>query len=169
MEKGMVDIVDEDDKVVGATSELDSTFNSDIITRAISILIFNNKGELLLVKRSKNKWRYPLHFCSSVGGMADKGEDYVTCALRELEEELGIKKFPEDLKFLFKKIIQTDKKEMVSVFSLNFEGPLSPNPDEVDSSIWITPKNVFKLRENGEKVTDYILKILKEAEQRGFL
>lgn len=169
MNSKMVDVVNESDQVIGSMTEYDSTFSNDKITRAIAIFIFNDNGEILIVKRSKKKWRYPLHYCCSVGGMVDKGEEYVSAALRELREELGIQKKPEDLKFLFKILVRTDKIEMVSLFKLNYNGEFKKNKQEVDSIMWVKPSDISKMKEKGEKFTDYFLFLFKEAEQKGFL
>lgn len=159
----MVDIVDENDNVIGQISEYDSTYEHKKITRAISIFIYNSKGEILLVKRSRNKWRHPLHYCASVGGFVDSGEDYTTAALRELYEELGVKKKAKDLQFILKRIVKTDKNEMVSLFKLTYDGEFSINYDEVDSIRWTDPKVVLKLVKKGEKFTDYFLQLFKAA------
>ena len=55
------------------------------------------KYELLLQKRSANKDAYPGCYDISSAGHIPAGEDYLESALRELEEELGIKAENEDL------------------------------------------------------------------------
>jgi 16S rRNA (adenine1518-N6/adenine1519-N6)-dimethyltransferase len=58
--------------------------------RAVHILLFNEKGELFLQKRSRWKDRHPLLWDSSAAGHVEAGEDYDATAIRELEEELGV-------------------------------------------------------------------------------
>ena len=53
MEK--VILVDEQDKAIGAMDKMEA-HRRGILHRAFSILIFNSKGEVLLQKRSKNKY-----------------------------------------------------------------------------------------------------------------
>ena len=53
MEK--VILVDEQDNVVGAMDKMEA-HRKGILHRAFSILIFNSKGEVLLQKRSKEKY-----------------------------------------------------------------------------------------------------------------
>ena len=53
----------------------------------------NEKGsyDLLLQKRSENKDAFPGCYDISSAGHLPAGQDYLSSALRELEEELGIK------------------------------------------------------------------------------
>jgi len=55
---------------------------------SVAVVTRNNEGQLLLVKRKvepkKGFWSLP-------GGFIDDGESAIQCALRELEEETGLK------------------------------------------------------------------------------
>lgn len=53
-------------------------------------IVFNEKGQILLLKRSELDSSKPGHF-TIPGGHVDPGEDCETAAKRELEEEAGIK------------------------------------------------------------------------------
>ena len=53
-------------------------------------LVFNEKGQLLLLKRSELAEFKPGHY-TIPGGHVDSGEDFETAAKRELLEESGIK------------------------------------------------------------------------------
>ena len=57
--------------------------------------------QLLLQKRSLQKDSYPGCYDISSAGHVPAGSNYLDSALRELEEELGIKARPEDLKEAF--------------------------------------------------------------------
>lgn len=61
-----------------------------LFTRSVHILLTNNKGELMICKRSPNTRRYANQITSSAGGHVEKGENYRTTANRELKEELNI-------------------------------------------------------------------------------
>lgn len=64
--------------------------------RIAAVLVFNSKGEIILQKISKNKKKDAGKWNYSAAGHVLAGEDYPTAALRELEEELGIKGEIED-------------------------------------------------------------------------
>src|SRR5579871_1630345 len=59
--------------------------------RASHIFVFNSQGQLLVHRRSATKDECPLLYTSSASGHLAAGEDYATAAVRELEEELGLK------------------------------------------------------------------------------
>ncbi len=62
----------------------------------------NEEGqhEILLQKRSANKDAFPGCYDISAAGHVSAGQDYMEAALRELEEELGIKATEDDLRFI---------------------------------------------------------------------
>lgn len=68
-------------------------------TSHVWIVRKNEKGsyDLLLQKRSENKDAFPGCYDISSAGHLPAGQDYLSSALRELEEELGIKAKPEQL------------------------------------------------------------------------
>ena len=59
-----------------------------------------NRFDILLQKRASNKDAYAGCYDISSAGHVPAGDDYLESALRELEEELGIKAEPEDLKLI---------------------------------------------------------------------
>ena len=56
--KEIFDVVDENNKVIG-TSERKTVHDKKLWHRSVHILIFNDKNELLLQKRSLNSDLYP--------------------------------------------------------------------------------------------------------------
>ncbi|MEP7071115.1 MAG: 16S rRNA (adenine(1518)-N(6)/adenine(1519)-N(6))-dimethyltransferase RsmA [Verrucomicrobiota bacterium] len=85
----MFPLVDENDVEVAAAPRRE-VHENNLRHRAVHLLIFNKKGELLLQKRSAGKDRHPLVWDSSAAGHVNAGEEYESAATRELEEELGI-------------------------------------------------------------------------------
>jgi 16S rRNA (adenine1518-N6/adenine1519-N6)-dimethyltransferase len=83
-------VVDENDHVSGAAPRSE-VHGNNLRHRAVHVFIFNRHGELFLQKRSRWKDRHPLLWDSSAAGHVDAGEGYDETAVRELEEELGIK------------------------------------------------------------------------------
>lgn len=57
---------------------------------AVEILVRHTDGDYLLVQRDYRKPAFPGYFEASAGGAAQKGEDPLTAAKRELREETGI-------------------------------------------------------------------------------
>ena len=83
-------VVDEEDRILGDAPR-GEVHGNNLRHRAVHILIFNRLGELFLQKRSRWKDRHPQVWDSSAAGHVEAGEEYDETAIRELEEELGIK------------------------------------------------------------------------------
>ncbi len=69
--------------------EKDVKIGKDCIGVGCGALIFNDKGEVLLMKRSKNSKNQALWW-SQPGGSVDFGEKVTAAVKREIMEELGI-------------------------------------------------------------------------------
>ncbi|MCG3147380.1 MAG: Isopentenyl-diphosphate Delta-isomerase [Verrucomicrobiae bacterium] len=101
------------------------------------MLLFNSRSELLVQKRAVTKDTFPGCYDSSASGHLDSGEDYDTCARRELREELGL-----DLPAAaFQRQFKLDAGlntgwEFVWVYTVHGDFPVLPNPRELQS---ITP------------------------------
>ena len=59
MQKELVDIVDENNKLTGQIEDRWEAYNKGLWRRAVSCWIMNEKGEVLLQKRTVNKRRNP--------------------------------------------------------------------------------------------------------------
>lgn len=68
--------------------------------RTAQVYIVNSEEQLLCNLRSAAKDVFPLLWDLSIGGHLSPGENYEMCALRELEEELGIEADKSFLQFI---------------------------------------------------------------------
>lgn len=110
-----LNIVDEDDQVIGEETR-ENIHKNGLLHREIHVWIFNDKGEILFQKRSENKDVFPGLLDASVGGHVEIGDTYDETAVKELEEETGIKADKKDL-ILIKKLRRrgfSDKNGMTS-------------------------------------------------------
>lgn len=130
----MFDVVDEDD-VWKKTATRKEVHAKGLIHRAIHIFVFNKNGDLFLQKRSMLKDMNPGVWDSSVSGHLDAGEDYLTAALREIEEEIGIKeKTIEDLKHVLSVTPSRETGwEHVRLFTTEHKGSIAFPAAEIDS------------------------------------
>ena len=148
---GDVDLVDEEDEVIGTSDEEAATFNRATINRGGAVFIFNSKGELLLQKRSIQKFRYPLHWDSSVGFWVKSGETYDQAAVREVKEEVGVRITAADLVKVVHMKVTTDRTEMYTLFALRHDGPFAINEYEVREIRSLPPEGVERMIAAGEK------------------
>ena len=95
-----LDIVDESGNPTGDVIERSIAHAQGILHRTSHVWLFRHhygKLEVLLQKRSKNKDSFPGCYDISSAGHIPAGVDFVTSALRELKEELGIVASAEEL------------------------------------------------------------------------
>lgn len=83
------DIYDKDRNKTGRTIERGLEMNQDEYYLTVDVWIRNSSGKYLITKRTSNK-TYP-NMWEATGGAAVSGDDSITAALREVEEEIGIK------------------------------------------------------------------------------
>jgi len=130
-------VVDETDQVVGreARSRIHAL---KLRHRAVHVLIFSPEGELFLQKRSMLKECNPGKWDTSAAGHVDAGETYDQCAVREVEEEVGVRlgKVPQRL-YKIAAGPQTGN-EFVWVYRCTVNQALNLNRDEIDEGRWIS-------------------------------
>lgn len=137
-------VADKDDNMVGYKTRRECHQNKNLIHRAIHILIVNDKGEILMQKRSATKDLQPGYYTLSVGGHVVKGEIYESSARRELEEELGIKiSFKKATKYLAE---VEDQTEFVMIFKGMSNGPFKIDKREVEYVKFFTKKGLKKIK-----------------------
>ncbi len=152
------DVVNERDEVVDQRPRSE-VHEQGLLHRAVHLLVFNSAGQLFLQKRSELKDCFPGAWDSSASGHLDSGEGYDACAVRELEEEIGVV-LPEPPEKLFKvaACLETGN-EFVWVYRCQHDGPLRLQPEEVADGGWYTPDEVdaWIAREPDDFASGFIL------------
>ena len=132
------DVVDDRDQVVGQEKR-GEVHRLGLKHRAVHVLVFNQRGEVFLQKRSMQKDTFPGAWDSSASGHLDTGEEYDACATRELREEIGLVVQQPPLR-LFKLNAQAETgQEFVWVYRVESEGPFTLCPDEIERGEWVAP------------------------------
>lgn len=148
MAEEIFDVVNEHDEVIGQAPRSE-VHRRKLNHRAVHVLVFNSRGDLFLQKRSMLKDCFPGAWDSSASGHLDCGEDYDTCAIREVREELGVElgRIPERL-FKVDACLETGQ-EFVWVYQCVHEGPFVLHPEEIESGGWFAPETVERwMRDN---------------------
>ena len=165
MPEEIFDVVNTRDEVVGRASRAD-VHARGLMHRAVHVLVFNARGEVFLQKRSLAKDKSPGLWDSSASGHVDSGEDYDTCAVRELFEELGHRP-AHPLRRLFKLHagVETDQ-EHVWVYRVTAEGPFALNPDEIERGEWVAPEEVSRrMKERPQGFSSAFMHLWKTLQQ----
>ena len=83
-------LVDGDDKEIGFLSKAECHDGAGVLHRAFSLFLFNDKGELLLQKRSESKRLWPGFWSNSCCSHPRRGESMHVATQRRLLDELNI-------------------------------------------------------------------------------
>jgi isopentenyl-diphosphate Delta-isomerase len=135
-------LVDAADCEVGHLPKAECHDGAGILHRAFSLLIFNERGELLLQQRAPGKRLWPMYWSNSCCSHPRRAETMETATQRRLKEELGLSC---PLRFLFKFQYQAQfdaagaENELCSVFIGRSSAPLCINEREIHAWRWISP------------------------------
>ncbi len=86
----MLDLVDENDEVVGETTRKETDTDPTLIHREIGVVLVDDEKRILIAKRSWKKRSGPGMWTVTCGGHVEKGEKPGKAAYREVKEELGL-------------------------------------------------------------------------------
>lgn len=136
-------LVDESDREIGQLSKSLCHAGDGRLHRAFSLLIFNDRGELLIQQRAPGKLLWPRYWSNSVCSHPRLGESMDSAVHRRLREELGIAHCA--LRFLFKFQYQARfgdagaENELCSVYAGRYAGPVHPDAREIMEWRWLDP------------------------------
>ena len=98
--KERFDVLNELGEFTGETATREDCHGKGLWHRAVYAFVINDKGNILLQKRSANKKLWPNMWDVTVGGHVDAGEFGRQALIREVKEELGIEIKDDDIKYL---------------------------------------------------------------------
>jgi len=122
----LIDILDADGRMTNRTAMKSEAHKNGWFHQTVHIWFYTLDGKVLLQQRGKNKDVYPLLWDVSVAGHIGAGENIITSALREIEEEIGLTIQPDKLQKIgvFKSVHNHSKNLMDYEFHHTFLAPL---------------------------------------------
>ena len=176
------DVLDENGNKTGETKLREEVHKNGIWHKAVHIWIINDKGEILLQKRSPNKDSWANMWDISSAGHLTAGDDIVEGAIRELEEELGIKASNKELVYLFTSTSNSKPRpdfinnEFQEIFMFRYNLAIENiviQEDEISEVKFISMKEFKKQIEEKQKdlliprYIDKLIPILEEKIEQG--
>lgn len=163
-------LVDEENNVLGYVGKLEA-HKKALLHRAISVIIFNSKGEQLIQQRALNKYHFAGIWSNTCCSHPRKDETFQAAAERRLFEELGIKTpLKEEFHFIYK--VYDEKSgltewEYDTVFTGVFDEGFEFNKDEVAAVRWVTNGKLDEeIQQKPEQFSFWFKTILKELTKR---
>lgn len=130
------DVVDEHDEVTGQATR-GEVHAQGLLHRAVHVLVFNKRGDVLLQQRSMLKDAHPGVWDSSVSGHLDAGEAYETAAVRELAEEMGIDAKCPPTEIARLKPSAATGWEHIRLYRYEHQGSIRFPAAEIESAMWL--------------------------------
>lgn len=149
MQEEILDLVNENDEVIGQMPRSEVYAKDLKNIRAVHCFIKNSGGKIWIPVRSKNKKSFPLAFDISCSGCVSSGEDYLCSFKRELSEELNM-----DLEnFKYKVLGKCSPKDGLysfqTVYEIESDATPNYNKDDFDGYEWLYPEEIIKKIEEG--------------------
>ena len=163
----IVAIVDENNTVVGAAPRKEMRAKA-LPHRATYVLVFNSRGQLYVQKRTLTKDVFPGYYDPAAGGVVLAGEEYEQGAVREVEEEMGVRGVP--LMPLFRFYHQdTHNRVWGAAFSCVYDGAIVLQEEEVESGAFMSAPDILRMAQTEPFTPDglYVLKRYLDSRLRG--
>lgn len=157
-------LVDEKDNQIG-TAEKIAAHRSGKMHRAISVFVFNSRGELLLQKRAKDKYHSGGLWTNTCCSHPIPGESVDRAAHRRLMEEMGFEcKLKEAFTFTYKVNFPNGltEHEFDHVFIGRFDGRPVPDKKEAEDWKWVTLDGLGKDMEKNPGAYTYWLRAVMD-------
>ena len=141
-----VDVVDEDDQVVGRATRRQMR-EHNLLHRNASVLCLTSKGQVYVHQRMHTKDVFPSLYDLFASGVVVSGESYDGAAVRELGEELGVVgPAPEPL---FKHRYEgPSSRSFTMVYRVFWDGPIVAQAEEI---AWAAPLPLVEVAENAQR------------------
>ncbi len=133
-ESELLILVDPDDQETGNLSKAECHHGDGILHRAFSVLLFNDRGELLLQQRSVAKRLWPMFWTNTCCSHPRQGESMQLATERRLQQELDTNSA---LEFVYKFAYQArfaelgSENELCSVYLGRLEREATANDTEI--------------------------------------
>ena len=150
--KEMVDIVDEENNVIGPQRR-DLMRGENLRHRATYAFIQDSSGYFLVQKRSALKDYCPGYWDPTPGGVVAAGESYEVTNRREVEEEMGIPSST-PMEHLFTFFYEDQRvKCFGDCWEMHYDGAIKLQVTEVDEVEKMSMQEILTRAENGELFT----------------
>lgn len=116
----------------------------------VTVILFNEKNEMLIQKRAADKAEWPNYWSYSASGSVFPGEELYKAAERELYEETGILI---DLKNIASQLTMSFEEGWNEIFILQqkvSEEEIKMQKEEVQELLWVEEKTYLELLSSGK-------------------
>lgn len=161
-------VTDENNNVVGSAM-LAEVWQKGLYHRVVGVFVVDDQGRMLLQLRGPEVGIFPNCWDQAVGGHVDEGFSYEQTALKETEEEIGLKDVRLEMLGTHLNHVDIDDGRTANQFERAFlvrvphDAKFKPEEDEVSKLQWFTKEDLTQLfAEHPERFTLPFIKGLRE-------
>jgi len=166
----LLDLVDDDDNVIGTIRRSKSGNESHI--RVINIFVVQKNGKIIIPLRSADRRIFPNCYDFSVGGYVESGDSYKKTAYKELHEELGLENV-ELKELMYIKPSDNIVPIFMKTYFLEYDGDIKDLKYDTKGiqGLYAFSKDEIKqmLKSNPQKFKGYFQKVFEQLLSRNLL
>ena len=157
------DVLNELGEFTGEIATREECHKKGLWHRAVYAFIIDDKGNVLLQKRSNNKKLWPNMWDVTVGGHVDAGEFGRQALIREVKEELGIDIKENEIKYLVGSISTNVKGNIINnhfnecyIITKQVDiKDIKLQKEEVEEIRWFSKQEILeRINNNFDEITD---------------
>lgn len=162
MQDEMLDIVDDQDQIVGQMSRSDVYAQNKYHFRVVNAFVVNDQGQLWIPRRSKHKKLFPLCLDASMGGHVSAGETYQQAFERELYEELGLQAADFHVALIVQlNPLQHQTSAFMNLYVIKCQSVPDFNTKDFCEYFWLTPHELITKLSNGDQGKGDLIKMVQ--------
>ena len=165
-----LNIVDESGNIIGGETR-DNIHKNGLLHKEIHVWFYTPKGEIIFQHRAKGKDTYPDLLDATVGGHVEMGDDYEQTALKEIEEETGVKAEKNNLAFIqmtknksYDQVTGMTNNVIRAVYAFRYDGKIENLKVEQGKAIGFEAWSFEKLFNISEDDKKYFIRAMLEKE-----
>lgn len=166
-----VELVDQNGTPIGEMEKVAAHRDGGTLHRAISVLLFDSEGRILIQKRAADKYHFGGYWANTCCSHPAPGEAPLEAALRTLQREMGMAADLDEVGEFTYKATDTasglTEWEFDHVFFGRSHSAPVPNPSEVSEIAWLTPSEIQNLiTEKRSEVSPWLIEIINRFQHR---
>jgi isopentenyl-diphosphate delta-isomerase len=168
--RGYVILVDKNDRKIGVEEKMSAhAMKTGRLHRALSVFVFNSKGETMLQQRTTGKYHSKGKWSNTCCSHPMPGEKVITAAHRRLGEEMGFDcEMWEAFEFPYEANVGNGlrEREYDHIIFGKYEKEPEPNKREVQNWKWMKMEElVRRIKKNPNAFTPWVRLMIDEVER----